>query len=73
MSATVQRLRAPSGNRDNDYHRPVCPSCNWKGPLYSNRTVEGLRLAERAAAQHQCDGTPTCAAHATQLDSEDVQ
>ena len=50
--ATVDRLRAPSGNRDADYFRPRC-SCGWQGAPYSNRTVEGRFLAERDAADHE--------------------
>lgn len=51
--ATVKRLPAPSGNRDNDYFQPVC-ACGWKGALYSNRTVEGRTIAQRAASEHRC-------------------
>lgn len=54
MNATVQRHRAPSGNRDNDYFHAVCPTCGWTGAYHPNRTVEGRRLAERDAAQHRC-------------------
>ena len=53
-TAQVVRLLAPSGNPDNDYFRPQCDACNWHGPMYSNRTIEGRQLAERDARQHTC-------------------
>jgi hypothetical protein len=61
MTATVTRLPAPSGNRDNDHFRPECPACGWKGALHSNRTVEGRSLAERDAREHKCKtAMPVC-------------
>jgi hypothetical protein len=55
QAATVERYRAPSGNRDEDRFRAVCNSCDWKSlGWHSNRTIEGRRLAERDAAQHRC-------------------
>jgi hypothetical protein len=52
-TASVVRVRAKSGNRDNDYFQPVC-DCGWAGGLYSNRTIAGPRLAQRDADQHRC-------------------
>ena len=52
--ARVVRLSAPSGNRDADHFRPTCPHCGWSGVHYSNRTIEGRRLAERDAERHRC-------------------
>lgn len=54
QTATVVRIKAPSGNRDNDYWQPVCSQCPWKGGLYSNRTVQGRTLADRDATEHRC-------------------
>jgi len=54
MTARVERLSSPSGNRDNDYFQPTCDACGWKGASYSNRTVEGRTLAEKHAAEHRC-------------------
>lgn len=53
-SATVTRHPAPSGNRDADYFQPTCSACGYAGALYSNRTVEGRRLAARDAEAHRC-------------------
>lgn len=54
-TATVERYRAPSGNRDEDRFRAVHPACGWRSlGWHSNRTVEGRRLAERDAQQHRC-------------------
>ena len=53
-TTTVKRIAAPSGNRDNDYLRPECFTCGWRGALYSNRTVEGRTLADRHASVHRC-------------------
>lgn len=50
-AATVKRHPAPSGNRYADYFRPECP-CGWRGAFHSNRTIEGRKLAERDAADH---------------------
>ena len=55
MTATVDRYRTPSGNRDEDRFRAVCTACGWKSlAWYSNRTIEGRRLAERDAKEHRC-------------------
>lgn len=51
-TAIVKRIRARSGNRDNDYFQPVCQLCEWEGATYSNRTTEGKRLAYERAAGH---------------------
>lgn len=66
---TVKRHRAPSGNRDADYFQAVC-TCGWPGGgVHSNRTVEGRRLAERDAADHQAaqhpSQAPACSAHSS--------
>lgn len=54
-TATVDRYRTPSGNRDEDRFRAICAACGWKSlAWYSNRTVEGRRLAERDAKEHRC-------------------
>lgn len=53
MIATVKRIAAKSGNRDNDYFQAVCV-CGWSGAFYSNRTVEGRSLAAKHASQHRC-------------------
>lgn len=58
MTTTVTRLRAPSGNRDNDYFQPTC-TCGWKGATHSNRTIEGRRLAHRDAEAHRCSTETT--------------
>ncbi len=50
--ATVIRLHAPSGNRDADYWQAQCSACAWLSASYPNRTVEGRKLADRAAAEH---------------------
>lgn len=50
----MRRIAAPSGNRDADYFQPACASCQWKGAHYSNRDVEGRRLAARDADRHKC-------------------
>lgn len=50
---SVVRVRAKSGNPDNDRFRAVC-KCGWGGAFYSNRTVEGRHLAKRDADQHRC-------------------
>lgn len=50
--AFVSRIPAPSGNTDNDHFRAGC-TCGWLGTaFYSNRTVEGRRLARRDADDH---------------------
>lgn len=55
VTATVTRLTAPSGNPDADRFQAACAACGWVDPaLYSNRTVEGRRLAHRDAEQHRC-------------------
>lgn len=52
-AATTRRLSAPSGNRDSDYFRAECGACGWIAlAMHSNRTVEGRRLADRDAADH---------------------
>lgn len=53
-TATAVRIKAPSGNRDNDHWQAACGACPWKGALYSNRTVEGRTLADRDATGHRC-------------------
>lgn len=54
-AATVRRVAAKSGNRDNDYFQARCAACGWQDPAYyNNRTVEGRRLAQRNAAEHRC-------------------
>ena len=50
--AHVVRIRAKSGNRDNDHFQAQCFVCPWEGGVHSNRTVEGRTLAERDAASH---------------------
>lgn len=52
MTAYVNRLWAPSGNRDADHFQATCLACGWTGAAHSNRTVEGRGLAERDTAQH---------------------
>lgn len=55
MSAKVERISAPSGDRDADYFRARHDDCGWVDPaMYSNRTVEGRRLAQRNADEHRC-------------------
>jgi len=55
MTATVERYRTPSGNRDEDRFRAVCAGCSWRAlGWHSNRTIEGRALAERDATQHRC-------------------
>lgn len=51
--AAAVRIPGNSGNRDYDHFQPQC-SCGWRGALYSNRTIEGRRLAARDASQHRC-------------------
>lgn len=72
MTAIVKRHRAPSGNRDHDRFQAACRSCGWASPtFYSNRTVEGRRLAERDAEDHNqkphtcpaCQLNPTTGRH----------
>lgn len=50
--AKVTRHRR-GGLGDNDYFQATC-GCGWKGPLNSNRTIEGRKLAERDARNHRC-------------------
>jgi len=53
--ATVERYRAPSGNRDEDRFRAVHAACGWRSlGWHSNRTIEGRGLAERDAREHRC-------------------
>ena len=54
MTTTVNRISAPSGNRDNDYWQAACSACPWQSALYSNRTIEGRTLAERDRTEHVC-------------------
>ena len=52
-TAVVNRIKAPSGNKDNDRWQAVCTVCGWASKaLYSNRTTEGRRLARRDADDH---------------------
>jgi len=53
MSAYADRIRAASGNPDNDYWQATCDTCPWTATgMHSNRTVEGVRLARRDAEDH---------------------
>lgn len=53
MAATATRIRARSGNPDNDYFQAACGPCRWTArAIHSNRTIEGRTLAERDAADH---------------------
>lgn len=55
MTASVDRYRTPSGNRDEDRFRATCSACGWTSlAWHSNRTIEGRRLAERDAKEHRC-------------------
>lgn len=36
------------------YRQPVCQSCGWLGHAVTVRTVEHIRMADRAAAAHRC-------------------
>lgn len=70
MISSVRRHHAPSGNRDHDYFRAECTSCDWTArAMHSNRTIEGRALAQRDAddhnrarhPQHVHSGSPVCA------------
>lgn len=55
-TARADRIRSASGDRDYDYWQATCDACPWQAlAMHSNRTIEGRRLAERDANEHNAE------------------